>query len=229
MAEAREKIEKIGKIERSEGKAGTLDAAEMMPDRMPPNRERFEGIVAEGKAVEGVSGQNLEEKARQTLMEQISTLNNQVERAKHGSPDMLIAQAAEVVDQIDKLKRQLNRPDLQLKGSVQTLLRNRLEHIDDNLKVALTRAGVEYTPETQNAQVVNPVERFFGMLTNGQHNLETLTQNIQQMAANKASFSPADMLFLQVKVATIQQEIEFFTNILNKGLESTKTIMNVQV
>jgi len=41
--------------------------------------------------------------------------------------------------------------------------------------------------------------------------------------------SPATMLLIQIKVGYIQQEIELFTSMLNKALESTKTIMNVQV
>jgi hypothetical protein len=37
------------------------------------------------------------------------------------------------------------------------------------------------------------------------------------------------MLRIQLKVGYITQEVEFFTAVLNKALESTKTIMNVQV
>jgi hypothetical protein len=37
------------------------------------------------------------------------------------------------------------------------------------------------------------------------------------------------MLAMQVKVGFVQQEMEFFTGMLNKALESTKTLMNVQV
>jgi len=37
------------------------------------------------------------------------------------------------------------------------------------------------------------------------------------------------LLAVQVKLSFVQQELEFFTNVLNKALESTKTIMNIQV
>jgi hypothetical protein len=49
------------------------------------------------------------------------------------------------------------------------------------------------------------------------------------MSDNGKQFTAADMLAMQIKVGYVQQEIEFFTSLLNKALESTKTIMNVQV
>jgi hypothetical protein len=49
------------------------------------------------------------------------------------------------------------------------------------------------------------------------------------MALQKDQISPASMLAIQIKVGFISQELDFFTGILNKALESTKTIMNVQV
>ena len=41
--------------------------------------------------------------------------------------------------------------------------------------------------------------------------------------------TPANMLAIQMKMGYVQQQIELFTSLLNKALESTKTIMNVQV
>jgi hypothetical protein len=49
------------------------------------------------------------------------------------------------------------------------------------------------------------------------------------MHLNNKEITPANMLRIQMKVSYMQQEIEFFTAVLNKALESTKTIMNVQV
>jgi hypothetical protein len=68
-----------------------------------------------------------------------------------------------------------------------------------------------------------------GLLTHGQTQLDTLTKDIGIMRQQQGEINPADMLLIQIKVTHIQQEIELFTSILNKALESTKTVMNVQV
>jgi hypothetical protein len=118
---------------------------------------------------------------------------------------------------------------LELKGSVQNLLRNKLSHIDENLKIALHRAGVEYVPPQKVEAPKNPIERFLGFLTDGQHQLNTLANDVNLMHLNRKEITPASMLAVQIKVGFIQQELEFFAALLNKALESTKTIMNVQV
>ena len=75
-----------------------------------------------------------------------------------------------------------------------------------------------------------PIEKFMGLLTHSQGQLETLTQDLKEMATMSTNqLNPATMLLVQVKVNHISQQIELFTSLLNKVLESTKTIMNVQV
>jgi hypothetical protein len=73
------------------------------------------------------------------------------------------------------------------------------------------------------------MERFLGLLTHSQAQLGNLAGDIKGITTMDKELSPATMLLLQVKVGYIQQEIELFTSMLNKALESTKTIMNVQV
>ena len=71
--------------------------------------------------------------------------------------------------------------------------------------------------------------RFLGFLTDGQHQLNTLATQVENWHLNKVEITPATMLSLQIKVGYLTQELEFFSSLLNKSLESTKTIMNVQV
>jgi hypothetical protein len=49
------------------------------------------------------------------------------------------------------------------------------------------------------------------------------------MHLNGKEISPANMLRIQMKVGYIQQEVEFFTAVLNQALQATKTVFNVQV
>jgi hypothetical protein len=95
----------------------------------------------------------------------------------------------------------------------------------------MNRAGLEYTPQPAGNQsgLIAPIDRFIGFLTHGQYQLQKLASDVQMMHLNKEEISPASMLAIQIKVGYVQQEIEFFANMLNKALESTKTIMNVQI
>jgi hypothetical protein len=130
---------------------------------------------------------------------------------------------------MDEIKSKLATADLEIKGPVQNLLKRKLTHIDENLKIALDRAGIEAkdVKPTNLDGMTNPIERFLGMLTEGQSHLDGLTNQIASL--NSDEIRPADLLAVQVKVNYVQQELEFFTNLLNKSLESTKTLMNVQV
>jgi len=166
-----------------------------------------------------------------SLMDEVKRLNTRVKQAGQLSPLDLKTQARELIAQIEDAKLQLANAKSELKPSYQTLMRNRLTHVDESLKIALSKAGVEYVPPPQaNAgKGFNPFERFIGYLTHGQYQLEHLSQTIEHLNLTQAQLTPANMLAIQIKVGQVQQEIELFTSLLNKALESTKTIMNVQV
>ena len=163
-------------------------------------------------------------------MDEVRNLNQRVDHFGKVNPKNLVAQAGEVIDQMEGIKKKLSTPHLALKPETQGLLQNKLQHIDENLRVALSKAGLEYNPsEHLQNKSVNPIERFLGFLSNGQSELASLSGEIEGMHLNNKEISPANMLRIQMKVGYITQEIEFFSAVLNKALDSTKTIMNVQV
>lgn len=229
MVDKEDKIAKIEEISDSKRPKQIEEEIEE-PTRTSPNKEQFDALmnldhqraptVVKTEAVEKV-----------TLMDQIRDINHKVEGVSRASPQELVAQAQEVIKQIEEVKTHLATPDLELKGSVQSLLKNKLTHIDESLKVALNRAGIEYTPQELGAKtnLITPIERFIGFLTHGQYQLQKLASDVEMMHLNSENMSPASMLAIQIKVGYIQQEVEFFANMLNKALESTKTIMNVQI
>lgn len=228
-----EKIEKIKKISK-----------ELLPnapvDKIP-NKERFDALMRQENSNQATQVQHANktteatanDEIKRSLIEEIgdaSRANSTTAASKYPSAAQLVAQTQSVVNQIDTLKHTLSTPDLELKSSVRSLLRNKLSHVDDNLKVALNKAGVEYTPpEAVPAASENPIEHFLGLLTHSQYQLEHLANDVQLMHNNRAEVTPANMLLIQIKVGFIQQEMEFFTSVLTKSLESTKTIMNVQI
>lgn len=226
-----EKIEEVTKVTKKAGANAAIDDAGT--ERMAPNKDKFDSLVKGTEKVEKVEplvDENRRIDTKKTsLMDEVRNLDRKVNNVHNITPDKLVVQAQEAVAKIDEIKSKLNAPDVELKSSVQNLLRNKLSHIDENLKIALQKAGVEYqAPEKVNTPA-NPIERFLGFLTDGQHQLNTLANDVNLMHLNRKEISPASMLAVQIKVGVIQQELEFFAALLNKALESTKTIMNVQV
>lgn len=196
-----------------------------------PNKDYFDSLMQQKRVTvdktEGLANE-ASEKAGATLFDEIRSLNQRHEVATRSSPSELVAQAEDVIAQIDTLKTKLETPELDIKSSVQTLLRTKLNHIDDSLKVALDKTGSDYAKPEKSDGMSKPIDRFLGLLTHSQNQLETLASDVKAMAVEN-EMSPASMLLIQIKVAKVQQEIELFTSMLNKALESTKTIMNVQV
>lgn len=228
-----DKIEKIDKVKDAAKTAdGGIDEVQDL-DRLPPNKDHFDSLVnnvTDQKSTRSTVSEKVEPVTKSSLMDEVRNLNSRVDRFASVNAKDLVAQADEVVKQIDTIKSKLKTPELELKPATQTLLQNKLSHIDENLRVAMSKAGLEYNPQTSlENKTVNPIERFLGFLTNGQTQLASLGNEINQMHLNNKEISPANMLRIQMKVGYITQEIEFFTAVLNKALESTKTLMNVQV
>lgn len=226
-------IEKVEKID------GSLAKLEHTPDieRIPANREQFEtlmqknqGEMASSSAAKGtVATPNSQPASIMTVARDLNYTDSRTTTS-------ILSQTQEAITTIDKIKKSLESPDVQVRKSAQQLLNNKLSHIDESLKIALSKAGVEYeipsdlsvsgeiTPER-----ANPIKRFLHLLTDGQWQLERLGGELQAMENSGQQLTPVNMLAIQVKVAQIQQELELFSSLLNKGLESVKTIMNIQV
>ncbi|HEY4831985.1 MAG TPA: hypothetical protein VIH61_05425 [Waddliaceae bacterium] len=220
---ALDKIERVSKV-------GKKLKIETLPQE--PNRDYFDALMRQRKVSAEVVAdvQASKDVAKvNSLFDEVRDLGKKTDHVTRSSPNELAAQAEDVVSQIDLLKNKLETPNLEIKGSVQTVLRDKLTHIDENLKIALNKAGIEYTPPQKATSLSTPMERFLGLLTHSQNQLATLAGDVHKMAQLDHQLSPATMLLIQIKVGYIQQEIELFTSMLNKALESTKTIMNVQV
>lgn len=224
-----EKIDKVKKIKKAFKPAPTEIVDNQDQARVAPNKDKFDKLVSH-KPEKVTATDKIEPTTKASLMDEIRDLNHKVNQASKISPDKLVAQADDLVDHIDLLKDKLSTPDLQLKKSVQHQLQGKLEHIDENLRIALSKAGVEYkSPEDKSLASINPIERFLGFLTHGQEQLKTLSNEVELMHLNKKEITPANMLRIQIKMGYISQEIDFFTATLNQALQATKTIMNVQV
>lgn len=224
-----DKIEAIKKIGKS--KINAADNIEKIQGGA--NKDHFEALMLQQQQKQQATTAQQVEPAtnskKPTLMDQVADLNRKVEQVKKVQPTDIVAQAQDVIARMSEIKEQLALPDQSIKPAYRNLLKNKLTHINENLKIALSAAGVESVPPPSPVGTNNPIDRFLGFLTDGQSQLQSIAKEVETMHLNKNSLNAASMLAVQIKVGFIQQELEFFSSVLNKALESTKTIMNVQV
>lgn len=226
----------IDKIDKVKTVSKTLIAEETVVQKTAPaNKDYFDALMKQGRQIK-VAGQEatqaVEENQKTTLLDEVKNASTKVDPVNKSNPSELIAQSKETIERIGHVKEVLSTsPDINIRSSYKNLLKNKLTHIDESLKIALSKAGAEYTSEVQvvNQGLINPIEKYLGYLTHSQDQLMHLSEQIQAMHDKKKEISPANMLAIQIKVGYIQQELEFFISLLNKALESTKTLMNVQV
>lgn len=133
------------------------------------------------------------------------------------------ADAISKVEETDK-----KNPDLRVSRAHDAILTDKLIHVDSNLQTALSKVGVEVKAQDV-APSSSPLRKYLNYLTNSDKQMHTLVSEIQGFNVTNQRLKPEQLLSLQIKINYIQQQIEFFTNILNKAVEGTKTIMNIQV
>jgi molecular chaperone GrpE (heat shock protein) len=117
------------------------------------NKKRAQSSSGDDE-VEGITATSNKKATPSSLMDEVQRLNTKVSKMSRLTPEDLKNQAQSIVAQIDNIKTQLTQAQTEIKPAYQTVLRNRLTHIDENLRIALTKAGVEYTPPP--SKVTNP-------------------------------------------------------------------------
>ncbi len=186
----------------------------------PQKADQFQAALEKSQATTAQPANNIMDLAAQKVADPSAT--------KGLDAIQLTSQAIQT--RIEEIKQVLSAPDNKIKDSYKNLLENKLSHIDDALRIALEKTGAEQTIESGGMSFGTGVEKFLGFLTRSQHRLNAVVDEINDIKFNKGNeVRPADLLAVQVKVNFVQQELELFTNLLNKGLESTKTLLNVQV
>lgn len=228
-----EKIEKIKKISKSTKASQQVQQPEEL-QRVSPNKERFDNLMQVEKPQLQVVEKKVDPSStkRNSLFDEVTAMSSKSQ--PRVTPTELIAQTEKAINKMEDIKTKLQTPGLELKDSAQPLLQNKLTHIDDNIRIALNKSGLEHTeavkPTTlEPPPTQNPIMRFLGFMTDGQYQLKRLALQVENWHLNGVDINPAAMLSVQIKVNYITQELEFFSSLLNKALESTKTIMNVQI
>lgn len=235
------KIEQVEKINPSQQVVtNVVDGS----SEIAPSKTKFDAAVTKADNnwvdthLKSTNVATLEAPTKPSPIDELSIAAKKVHRLEPASTGSVLNQAqdikANLVAPIEKLDQTIKtNPDTKLSPAYEAPLSEKLVHIDSSLKSALGIAGVEVkgapgsTPPAPHAQ---PLEKFLNYLTHGDRQLSSLVSEIQLMSGPEGkNLTPGKLLAVQVKLSFVQQELEFFTNVLNKALESTKTIMNVQV
>ncbi len=108
-------------------------------------------------------------------------------------------------------------------------LSDKLIHADTEIKAALSESGAEVKAQDFADLAQKPLVKYLNMLSNGDVQLNALMSQINAISASGQKANPEQLFAIQIKLNFVQQQLEFFTNVLNKTLESIKTTMNVQV
>jgi Tfp pilus assembly protein PilN len=149
------------------------------------------------------------------------------------TPSSLSTQAAQIHQRLQQVKSGVERiQDLKVTLPDETVKKaaTRLEHIDEGLRdVAKLSKGVELGSVKGIAEGKPPLARFLTYLTESDKKLNTFFDELGGMKIGEQKLSPDVLMAVQIKLGFITQELEFFTSTLNKALESTKTVMNVQI
>lgn len=161
------------------------------------------------------------------------------------TPQSLLSQVNLMQKAMTELQGQMMQPHLKLKSSQKYLLKNKLSSINSgmlavNAKIegALDKEGsekgqqgeMESSPESKSGKKISgPMGQFLHYMTDGVKQLETVKKELASLGDKGASIAPGDFLFIQLKLAKAQQEMEFSSALLTKASEGMKTIMNIQL
>jgi hypothetical protein len=215
--------EKISGIESTQGSKKVESTSEVeSTERSSPNKEKFDQLTSKpAEPTQQVQNENI---GKPSPMQNVQP----VEPSSRPSKAEIVQKTDAMVHRIDDIKKELSTAG-QVNPAYHNVLQSKLSHINESVKIALSKVGVEGAAMKPPASVTGngAIDKFLGMLTHGQSEMTKLSSSMSGDASG--SFSPGQLLAVQIKVNHMQQEIEFFTSALSKALESVKTIMNVQV
>jgi len=162
--------------------------------------------------------------------------------ASSGGTPKVAPTPKDLESQASGLRQAMERPRAMLIDTSQTValpsgdvakLSGHLEHIDRGLRdISRMTTGVEVGSSIAargQGPSQAPAVRFLRFLTESDKRLGGFVDEVKGLHMDKQRLSPEVLFAVQIKMNFIQQELEFFTTTLSKALESTKTIMNVQI
>src|SRR5581483_9629858 len=230
-----EKILKIEKIEKIDAAPKGERSTEQIKEIEAPTKAKFDNALAKADVnfERNYQAQQLKTtndpmqgQARPSLIEELSQSEAKIQRLQPATQESISTQSdtirknlqAPVTSIEDALKA---NPSIKLSPIDQATLSERLVHIDSSLKTALDAIGggpaeVKSLP-AKSAPTANPLYKFLDYLTHADYQLSNMTNEIQALNLSGNNLTPGKMLAVQIKLSFVQQQLEFFTNVLNKA------------
>ena len=191
MSEDDDKVEKIGRV--TSAVSGTDKVGRF--SEVVPNREYFDHLMDQKvQKDQQLETARVEETKKPSPMEEVQNILGRIKRGEPPTLDKLIAQLQRTSEQFDSVKRKLATPNLELKKSVQNVLRSKLSHINESLKIALSKVGIDYVPPDKPKGLQSPIQQFLGYLTHGQSQVESLSAEAQRLQDNKDQLSAGALI-----------------------------------
>ncbi len=141
----------------------------------------------------------------------------------------LAAQVNNVQSTMGDISNQLNTPNLKLKASTKYVVKNKLTDANMTMRSANQKLGADIPDEPDATKFQGPLGRFFAYLSDGQAQMESAKQQLQNLKAKGDTISPGDFLLVQVKLNKAQQELEFTSVLLSNAVSDLKMLMQVQL
>ena len=240
-----EKVFKIEPIDKLSQSVKVVANVEEISPETTVAKSKFDAAVNradthwEQVRLQGTQVATVEAPSKPSPIQEMSIAAKKITQLQPASTTQIIGQSQDIKNNLNTSIQTINEqlktnPDVKISPVYEASLSEKLVHVDSSLKSALGITGVEVkgspaiapTPEASKS----PLLKFLGYLTNGDRQLSTIVTEVQSLdGPGGQKLTPAKLLAVQIKLSFVQQELEFFTNVLNKALESTKTIMNVQV
>jgi hypothetical protein len=148
-----------------------------------------------------------------------------------GTPtlDTLLAQVNNAQSTLGDISSQLNTPKLKLKASTKYVVKNKLSDANMTMRSANQKLGADVPNEPDPSKFQGPLGRFFSYLSDGQAQMESAKQQLQNLKNKGENISPGDFLLVQVKLNKAQQELEFTSVLLSNAVSDLKMLMQVQL
>lgn len=244
-----EKIEKIQKIEQLDPKAKTDAVAQSQELIDSPEKTKFDAAISKAdlnwqinqatqlQAAQIQETEQVTATKKTSLIDEISQSQQKIQQLQPASIDQITAQAEDlrgaIKPKIEQIQSTLaDNPDTKIRPDYEAQLSSKLIHIDTSLKAAVSKVGNEVSAsqiEGVGTGQQAPLVKFLNYLTTSDQKLQHLVSDIKGLDVEHKQLTAGQMLTLQIKLGFVQQELEFFSNVLNKALEAVKTTMNVQI
>ncbi|MGC1877751.1 MAG: hypothetical protein WA678_00065 [Rhabdochlamydiaceae bacterium] len=174
-------------------------------------------------------GSPMENAGKSSMISPFALMQGQPPLAQAPTMDTLLAQVNSAQSTMGDINSQLNTPNLKLKASTKYLVKSKLNDANDNLRTFNAKLGGDVPKEPDISKFTGPLGRFFAYLTDGQNQMESAKQQLQNLKSKGDSISPGDFLLVQVKMNKAQQLLEFTSVLLSNAVGDIKQLMQVQL